>query len=169
MAAPSRFRWYHFQLLLAAGLQFLSLFAPLSYGGNWGSHTTAFLHPLWITTEKADFAARTFEESTVWFFFRPELILLVVWMVALGFLMCWVILGRISQEQKIDRLGKAMGGFAAQILLAYFIAQSVTWHVAAGEDLELRILPQFFLLLFPLILSYLAWKRMKKEAQASTD
>lgn len=165
MASSPKFYWYKVQLFFAAGLQFLVVFAPLSYAGNWGAHRTAFLHPFWITAETTDFAARTSESEVTWFFLRFELIFLVVWMVGMAFLIFWVTLSKVGWAQRVDRLGKAMGGFAAQIVLAYFVAQSVVWHVGdagQGEEIEFRLLPQFFLLLFPLIFSYLAWKRMKR-------
>lgn len=164
MASARKIPWYKVQLLFAAGLQILFVFAPLSYAGNWSAHTTANLHPFWITTETTDFAAGTTDTGFTWFFMRFELAFLVLWMVGMAFLLLWVLYAKASKPQKVDRLGKAMGGFAGQIVLAYFIAQSVTWHVgepAAGEEIEMRFLPQFFLLMFPLIFTYMAWKRMK--------
>lgn len=164
MAATTKFYWYKVQLVLAAVLQAMSIFVPLSYAGNWENHTTAFLHPLWISSETNDFATRTVTTDTDWFFQRPELIVLVIWMGALTFLMGWVIFSKVSWARRVDRLGKAMGGFAAQILLAYLVAQSASWHVGevtTGSPIEVRTQPEFFLLLFPLVLSFMAWRRMK--------
>lgn len=172
MASKRKFYWYKAQLLFAAVLQFLAVFAPLSYAGNWGAHRTAFLHPFWITSETNDFVARTSTTDLIWFFLRFELIFLVVWMVGLGILVTWVIFSKTDWANRVDRLGKAMGGFAAQIVLAYLIAQSVVWHVgeeSPGEEIEFRLLPQFFLLLFPLIFSYMAWKRMKRIESGTKD
>jgi|GEM_PF-3949669 len=164
MAAPSKFYWYKVQLILAVLLQVLALFAPISYAGNWQLNTTAFLHPLWISKESTDFIARSATTDTVWFYQRPELILLLVWMVALAFLLGWVAFSKVDWDRRVDRLGKAIGGFAAQTLLVYAIGQSATWHVgeASGDaSIEVSTQPEFLLLLFPLVLSYLAWRRMK--------
>ncbi len=165
MARPRKFYWYQAQLFFAAILQFLFVFAPLSYAGNWSTHQTAFLHPFWITSETNDFASRTATTDLTWFFLRPELILLVAWMLGLAFLLMWILFAKVDWNRKVDRLGKAVGGFAAQMVIAYLVAQSAVWHVGDavdGEEIELRMLPQFLLLIFPLILSYMAWTRMKK-------
>ncbi len=166
MARSRRFYWYHVQLFFAAVLQFLVVFAPLSYAGNWRTHQTAFLHPFWIYSETVDFARQSFASDLTWFVQRPELILLVVWMLGLGFLLLWILFAKADQSRKAGLLRKAIGGFAVQIALAYLVAQSVTWHVTdtvGSEEVQLRVLPQFLLLLFPLFFSYMAWNRMRKQ------
>ena len=165
MARKRKFYWYQAQLLFAAFLQFLAIFAPLSYAGNFSQHRTAFLHAFWVSEETVDFATRTTSLDLIWFFLRPELLVLVVWMTGMGFLLLWVLYSKTDWVHRRERLGKAMGGFAAQIILAYFVANSVTGHVGepeAGGEVVFKFMPQFFLLLFPLIFCYMAWRRMKK-------
>ena len=68
MARKRKFYWYQAQLLFAAFLQFLAIFAPLSYAGNFSQHKTAFLHAFWVSEETVDFANRTTSLDLIWFF-----------------------------------------------------------------------------------------------------
>ncbi len=165
-AGRSPFRWYKVQLGLAFVLQVMGIAAPLSYGGNWSAQQTAFLHPGWVAVETYDLQAGTSQTTTYWFFERWELAILVVWMAGLSIFMAHTLLARLSIKEKYIRLGNSFGGFAAQIILAYFVSRSVIWHLKEGEGaVELILQREFFFLLFPIIFIYLARRRIARSPE----
>lgn len=161
-AGKKRLRWYHVQLFLAASLQTLTLFAPLSFGGNWEIRQTGFLHPLWVATESFDTATRETSMDIIPAYLRPELLLLSIWMGILAGFLWWTLFQRASLRKKINQIGNSFGGFALQVIIAFFVARTISWHIGGGEaELEIMMQREFFLLLFPVIFAYLARQRMR--------
>ena len=160
-AGRSRLRWYHVQLFLAASLQTLTLFAPLSFAGNWEIRQTGFLHPLWIATETFDTTTRETATHIIPAFLRPELIFLSLWMGTLAGFLWWTLFKKSTLKQKIDRIGNSFGGFALQVIIAFFVARTVSWHIE-GDELEVMMQREFFLLLFPVTFAYLARQGMRR-------
>lgn len=160
--------WYKVQLGLALVLQVLGLAAPLAYGGNWAAHETGFLHPLWISIETYDVTSHHSSSVWTWFFMRLELILLVVWMLGLAGFLAYVLFSRLSLAAKFERLGNSFGGFAAQIIIAFFVARSIGGHFSeVGGEIEVSLQREFFILLFPIIFIYLARQRMRRLLKSS--
>ena len=162
--------WYKVQLGLALGLQVLGLGAPLAYGGNWGAHETGFLHPLWISIETYDVSSHHASSEWTWFFLRVELIILVAWMLGLAGFLAYVLFSKLSLAAKYERLGNSFGGFAAQIILAYFVARSIVWHFSdVGTEIEVSLQREFFILLFPIIFIYLARQRIRRRLKSARN
>lgn len=175
MAGLTRFRWHHAQLSLAALLQFLLLLAPLSYAGNWSQNKSAFLHAAYISMEQFDPETREVTVETLWMYQRLELALLSILILGLGIALVLILLRKFGPEVRRRVLGKSLGGFALQVIVAWFVAQTADWHVGSSPngETDLSLQPEFFLYLFPLILAYLAYQRMgrqqspKRESEAT--
>lgn len=163
-AGDKRLRWYQVQLFLAAALQTLTLFAPLSFAGNWDVRQTGFLHPLWISVETFDTATRETATHFIPAYLRPELILLSLWMGILAGFLWYALFKSMKLKNRIDLIGNSFGGFALQVIIAFFVARTMSWHIeGTGEAIEVIMQREFFLLLFPVVFAYLARQRMRRQ------
>lgn len=163
-AGGKRLRWYNVQLFLAALLQTMVLFAPLSFAGNWTTRQTGFLHPLWISLENFDRSSGKSTLDIIPAYLRPELIFLSLWMAGLAAFLWWTLFKNTQLSRKIDLLGTSFGGFAAMIIIAFFVSRTTYWHIEGEADqIETILQREFFLLLFPLIFAFLARARMRRQ------
>lgn len=171
MSIKRRFRWHHFQLILAALLQLLIVLAPLSYSVNWEQNSTAILHPAYIVGETYEPELRDSTVETTYFFQRIELALLSFWVLALSGFLFWMAFGKMDLDRRKDYLGKSMGGFALQIIIAYFVSLSVSWHVGevTGDSTITTTQPEFLLFMFPMVFAYLAYLNLKKLSVQTTQ